>query len=409
MFQKLVPAFLLTFVNVLGFSILMPILPFVVKDYGAPEWFYGLLLTFYSAFQFFGAPFLGALSDHMGRKPVLLVSQAGTLLSWFVFVFALYLPKDQQLFGFSIALWVIAFSRILDGITGGNASVTNAYVADITTSKEKASVFGYLGGIAGIGLIVGPGLGGLTASSSWGYLGTMVTAIAISTVTLIAIFFWLKESHPEEKRSPAGKQRIVKNLFLIKRIRELNISPFLKRIFLLKLLFSTTVACYIGSIALYLIDLFDFNKQELGFFMLVVGLFLSFNQAVVSRMFVRWFGEYNTLKIGLSGVFIGLFCITLTSNLWVFISFYYIMNLGLSLSFPTFNSVIAQHANPQKQGETMGVSDSIHSFAMASFPLVSAALYGWIGSYAYWIYAAFPLVAVFIAFGTKSEAAPTEN
>lgn len=409
MFKKLVPAFLLTFVNVLGFSILMPILPFVVKDYGAPEWFYGLLLTFYSAFQFFGAPFLGALSDNLGRKPVLLVSQAGTLLSWFVFVLALYLPEDQKIFGFATALWVIAFSRILDGITGGNASVTNAYVADITTPKEKSSVFGYLGGIAGIGLIVGPGLGGLTASSSWGYMGTMITAIIISSVTLLTIFLWLKESNPPENRLPAGKQRILKNLYVLKRIRHLDASPFLKKIFLLKFLFSIAVACYIGSIALFLIDLFAFNKQELGFFMLVVGLFLSFNQAVVSRLFIRWFGEYNTLKIGLSGVFIGLLCITLTDNLWVFISFYYIMNLGLSLSFPTFNSVIAQQANPQKQGETMGISDSLHSFAMATFPLISAALYGAIGYHAYWVYAAFPLTAVILAIISKSRAELPEN
>lgn len=397
MFRKLTPAFLLTFVNVLGFSILMPVLPFLVEDYGASEWVYGLLLTLYSAFQFFGAPFLGALSDHLGRKPVLMVSQAGTLLSWFVFVLALYLPEDQKIFGMSTALIVVAISRILDGITGGNASVTNAYVADITTPKEKSYVFGYLGGIAGIGLIIGPGLGGLTSSSSWGYLGTMITAIIISSITLVTIFFWLKESHPPEKRSPAGESRIIKNLYILKRIKHLNLSSFLKKIFLLKLLFSATVACYIGSIALFLIDLFEFESDELGLFMLVVGLFLSFNQAVVSRYFIRWFGEFNTLKIGLTGVFIGLFCITLTANLWIFICFYYIMNLGLSLTFPTFNSIISQHADPQKQGETMGVSDSIHSFAMASFPILSAATYGVIGSHSYWIYAAFPLIGLIIA------------
>ena len=397
MIKKLIPAFLLTFVNVIGFSILMPILPFVVHDYGAPEWFYGLLLTFYSAFQFFGAPFLGALSDHMGRKPVLLVSQAGTLFSWVVFALALYLPKEYQIFGFSTALWVIALSRILDGITGGNASVTNAYVADITTPREKSYVFGYLGGVAGIGLIIGPGLGGFTSSTSWGYLGTMVTAIIISLITLISIFLWLKESHPTEKRSPANKHRIIHNLYIIKRIRHLELTAFLKKIFLLKLLFSITVASYVSTIALFLIDLFAFDKKELGLFMLIVGMFLSFNQAVVSRYFIRWFGEYKTLIIGLSGTFLGLFSITLTNNLWVFIAFYYIMNLGLSLSFPTFNAIIAQNADAERQGETMGVSESINSMAMAIFPLISASAYGIIGDYTYWIIAAFPLVAVFIS------------
>ena len=109
--KRLVPAYLLTFVNVLGFSILMPVLPFVVESYGAPKWVYGLLLTLYSAFQFLGAPYLGAMSDRIGRKPVLLISQAGTLLSWFVFLLALAVPEVGFL-GFALPLWIIAASRI---------------------------------------------------------------------------------------------------------------------------------------------------------------------------------------------------------------------------------------------------------------------------------------------------------
>ena len=143
MIKKFIPAYFLTFVNVLGFSILMPILPFIVDRYGAPKWVYGLLITCYAAFQFIGAPFLGALSDRKGRKQILLISQAGTLLSWFLFLFALFLP-DMWVYGISIPLIVIAFSRLLDGVTGGNTSVTNAYVSDITTRKEKSYIFGYL-------------------------------------------------------------------------------------------------------------------------------------------------------------------------------------------------------------------------------------------------------------------------
>lgn len=194
--KKLIPAFLLTFVNVLGLSILMPVLPFIVEDYGAPKWVYGLLLTLYSISQFFGAPYLGELSDAKGRKPVLVISQIGTLLSWFVFLVAIYLPSTP-IWGYALPLWIIGISRILDGITGGNTSVTNAYVADITNRKEKAYIFGYLGGVSGIGMILGPGIGGTTASSSLGYLGTILAAITISTFTLFTIFLWLKESHPK--------------------------------------------------------------------------------------------------------------------------------------------------------------------------------------------------------------------
>ena len=396
MSKKLIPAYLLTFVNVLGFSILMPILPFVVESYNAPQWVFGLLLTFYAAFQFIGAPYLGSLSDSLGRKPVLIISQAGTLLSWIVFVLALALP-EYQILGIVLPLFIIALSRILDGITGGNASVTNAYVADITTRKEKAYIFGYLGGIAGIGMIIGPGLGGLTASTSIGYFGTLITSIVISIITLLTIVFLLKESLPKEKRIPRKRQSLWKIINIPGRVKSVNPSPIIKTIFTVKLFFSSMMGFYIGTMALFLIDLFKFDEKELGFFMFFVGIFLSFNQAFVSKRFVNRFGEFPTLIIGLILCFIGIISITLTSNLYLFIGFYYILNLGLSLCFPTFNALISIHANQEKLGEIMGISESIGSFAMALFPVVSATLYGIIGFELYYLVSALPFIGMIIA------------
>ncbi|MCB9223955.1 MAG: MFS transporter [Crocinitomicaceae bacterium] len=401
MSKKFIPAYLLTFVNVLGFSILMPVLPFVVESYGAPEWVYGLLLTFYSAFQFIGAPYLGALSDERGRKPILLISQAGTLLSWLIFIIALALPETPFL-GLALPLWIIGISRILDGITGGNTSVANAYVSDITTKQEKAYIFGYLGGIAGLGMIIGPGIGGFAASSSLGYTGTLIAATVISIITLIVIFAWLKESLPSEKRNANKHRSMIGNILVWKRIKEVQPAPIVKLIFTMKLLFSIMMAFYIATIALFLIDLFKFNEKELGTFMLVVGIFLSFNQAFVSRRFIRKFGVGKTLIIGLCLALCGLICITLTNNLWFYIAFYYVMNLGLSLCFPTFNSLISTHANPQKQGEIMGISESINSFAMAAFPVIAAALYGLFGFYIYYAVAVLPLAALIIALKYRS-------
>jgi MFS family permease len=395
--KKLLPAYLLTFVNVLGFSILMPILPFIVKEYGAEEWVYGLMLTLYSAFQFLGAPYLGALSDSMGRKPILLISQIGTLLSWFIFMGALFLP-NVSIVGVSLILIIIGISRALDGITGGNTSVANAYVADITTRKEKSYIFGYLGGIAGIGFVIGPGIGGLTASTDWGYKGTLFAAIIISLITLATILFWLKESHPKEKRIPRQKGSVLKSFLILKRIREIDPKPIIKLLFLTKFFFSIMMAFYISTIALFIIDLLHFEEKELGLFMVVAGLFLAFNQAVVSHRAIKRFGAFPTLLIGLFLSAMGLICITLTQNFWLDITFYYVMNLGLSLSFPTFNALISLHANPQQQGEVMGVSESINSFCMAVFPILGASLYGILGYPIYYLVAALPLTAFLIAF-----------
>lgn len=394
--RKLFPAYLLTLVNVLGFSILMPVLPFIVESYGAPEWVFGLLLTFYSAFQFIGAPILGAMSDSNGRKPILLISQAGTLLSWFIFIFALMLPETPIL-GLALPLWIIGLSRILDGITGGNASVTNAYVADITTRDEKSYIFGYLGGIAGLGMILGPGLGGLSASTSLGFTGTLILAVIISSITLISIHLWLGESHPAEKRSERKRRSVWKTIFIPARVKEVNPSPIIKVIFTMKFFFSSMMGFYIGTMALFLIDLFEFTVDELGFFMFFIGIFLSFNQAFVSKQFTRWLGEFRTLILGLALASLGLIAITLTDVLWMFVIFYYILNLGLSLCFPTFNALIAINADPKKQGEIMGISESINSLCMAIFPVISATLYGYLGFHLYHWITVLPLAALILA------------
>lgn len=394
---RLLPAYLLTFVNTLGYSILMPVLPFIVAGYGAPKWVFGLMLSLYAAFQFVGAPFLGALSDAWGRKPILLISQTGTLLSWFIFLIALYLP-DYTIFGLAIGLIVIGFSRALDGITGGNTSVANAYISDITTREEKSYIFGYLGGITGIGMIVGPGIGGLTSSTSFGFKGTIFVAILISTFTLIAIIFWLKESLLPENRTPRQRGSVFKSFLILRRFRALNANPIIKLLFITKLFFSIMMAFYISSIALFIIDLFDYNERELGVFMLVVGLFLAFNQAFMSRRVIKKIGEFPTLLLGLALSAIGLICITLTSNFWLYILFYYIMNLGLSLSFPTFNALISIHADPKKLGEVMGVSESINSFSLAIFPIFGAALYGFFGFPVYYFFATLPIIAFIIAY-----------
>ena len=396
MSNKFIPAYLLTFVNVLGFSILIPILPFIVDSYGAPKWVFGLLITLYSAFQFVGAPILGSMSDSYGRKKILIISQAGTLASWFVFVFALMLP-EYQIYGIALPLIVIAISRSLDGITGGNSSVANAYVSDITTRKEKGYIFGYLGGIAGIGMIIGPGLGGITATSSLGFLGTLLTSIIISSITLVSLIFWLKESHPPEKRVPREKQPLWNLLYIPGRVKTVNPSKIVKSIFTVKMLFSSMMGFYIGTMALFLIDTFSFNEKELGLFLLIAGAFLAFNQAFVSEKFVKKMGEFPTLLIGLFLCGLGMIALTFSNNLYVFISFYYILHLGLSLCFPTFNALISIHADEKKQGAVMGISESIGSFAMAIFPVISAVLYSYIGYELYYFVGCLPLIAFIIA------------
>ncbi|MDG1176505.1 MAG: MFS transporter [Flavobacteriales bacterium] len=407
---KILPAYLLTFVNVIGFSIMIPVLPFIVKEANAPEYVYGLLLSAYSFFQFIGSPFLGKLSDSRGRKPILVISQFGTLLSWVIYGVAYFVAYDVlevyqydfmgKVFFYSLPLIIIAFARIADGLTGGNISVTNAYISDITTLEQKKTIFGTLGGIVGIGFVIGPAIGGLTSgyneNGEFEYLGTILTAAGVSLIALLSILFFLKESLPIEKRREYKKHNFIKSFNIVKRVNSLNPKYIVKQVLVLKSLMSATMAFYIATIVLYVIELFDFTPFGTGIFLLVAGIFLGFNQAVLFKKVVLKIGELYTLIIGFSLTALGLVLITLTDILWIYMILYYILNLGLSLSFPVFNSLISQHADEDKQGEIMGISESIQSISNAIFPVIATAIYGFIGYNIYFFLALIPLAGSFV-------------
>ena len=389
---------------------MIPVLPFIVKEANAPEYIYGLLLSAYSFFQFIGSPFLGKLSDSRGRKPILVISQFGTLLSWVIYGVAYFVAYDVlevyqydfmgKVFFYSLPLIIIAFARIADGLTGGNISVTNAYVSDITTLEQKKTIFGTLGGIVGIGFVIGPAIGGLTSgyneNGEFEYLGTILTAAGVSLIALLSILFFLKESLPIEKRREYKKHNFIKSFNIVKRVNSLNPKYIVKQVLVLKSLMSATMAFYIATIVLYVIELFDFTPFGTGIFLLVAGIFLGFNQAVLFKKVVLKIGELYTLIIGFSLTALGLVLITLTDILWIYMILYYILNLGLSLSFPVFNSLISQHADEDKQGEIMGISESIQSISNAIFPVIATAIYGFIGYNIYFFLALIPLAGSFV-------------
>ena len=389
---------------------MIPVLPFIVKEANAPEYVYGLLLSAYSFFQFIGSPFLGKLSDSRGRKPILVISQFGTLLSWVIYGIAYFVAYDVlevyqydfmgKVFFYSLPLIIIAFARIADGLTGGNISVTNAYVSDITTLEQKKTIFGTLGGIVGIGFVIGPAIGGLTSgyneNGEFEYLGTILTAAGVSLIALLSILFFLKESLPIEKRREYKKHNFIKSFNIVKRVNSLNPKYIVKQVLVLKSLMSATMAFYIATIVLYVIELFDFTPFGTGIFLLVAGIFLGFNQAVLFKKVVLKIGELYTLIIGFSLTALGLVLITLTDILWIHMILYYILNWGLSLSFPVFNSLISQHADEDKQGEIMGISESIQSISNAIFPVIATAIYGFIGYNIYFFLALIPLAGSFV-------------
>ena len=183
----------------LGFSLAIPFLVFIVDDLGGATWTYGLLGATYSAFQLVGAPVLGRWSDHTGRRPVLVASQAGTLAAWMLFLVALSLPVQGvvQIAGatLTLPLLLVFAARALDGATGGNISVANAYVADLTrnTPQLRHVAFGRMGMAASMGFVIGPAAAGLLGGTSWGPRLPIAIAAMMAMVTTLAIVVWLRE------------------------------------------------------------------------------------------------------------------------------------------------------------------------------------------------------------------------
>lgn len=384
--KEILPIAFVTFVNMLGFSILFPVLPFIVKQYNAGPAMYGLLLTAYSLFMFIGAPVLGSLSDQYGRKPLLLISHFGTLLSWVVFGVAYVLP--QIMIGpVALPLLVIAISRVTDGVTGGNNSVANAYVSDITTPLERTRVFGMLGALVGLAIVVGPALGSFSSTAGIGYLGTAIAAFCISLITLVWMWKFLKESLPLSSRRDT-RERMFDRINIVAKIWKQRHNKLLFSLYIVRVVFSLMMTAYTSIMVLFLIDRFHFSQRALGPFLLFIGLFLIFNQGVVVPFLSDKIGEKKMLAVGLASMASGLVLVASTNNLALFVLFQYVLNLGLSLCLPSFKGLFSKLASHRQQGEIMGLDESVMAGASAIAPLVSGYLYAGYSYHVFYLYSA---------------------
>lgn len=184
--RKIVTLFLIVFIDLLGFSIILPLLPFYAETFNATPTQVGLLVASYAAAQLVGAPVLGRMSDRFGRKPVLIISLTGTFIGFLIL-------------GFANSLAMLFVSRILDGFTGGNISVAQAYVTDITDENNRARGLGMLGAAFGLGFIIGPALGGIL--SVYGFAVPAFVAASLSLISIIGVIIFLPESLTDEARA----------------------------------------------------------------------------------------------------------------------------------------------------------------------------------------------------------------
>jgi DHA1 family tetracycline resistance protein-like MFS transporter len=390
------------FIDLVGFGIVIPVLPFYAEGTtfnGTPRTV-GLLFASYSIMQLIFSPILGSLSDKYGRRPVLLLSIIGTGIGFLVL-------------GFAKTLFMLFVGRILDGITGGNISTAQAYIADITTKENRASGMGLIGAAFGLGFIFGPAIGGIL--SGWGIQVPFLFAAALCFANAVLLYFKLPETvtgdHPAKNRAAQGRGFSQ----LIESLKQPRLA------FVLTIYFLSIVAFSIMTTAFSLYTMFRFGYDALhtGYLFAYVGLISVIIQGGLIGRLVKRFGDLPLVITGALCMAIGLFAVPFVGpsagGLAVLLIGGGILAVGNSLATPVLTSLASKSAGEAQQGSVMGVTQSAASLARAVGPFLTAVLINssiaYIGAdgaphymsdyslfVTFWTAAAIMFVAVFLAF-----------
>ncbi|MFH1386582.1 MAG: MFS transporter [bacterium] len=350
-YQPVAMLFVTMFIVMVGFGIIFPILPFISINMGASPFEIGLLMASYSLMQFIFSPFWGSLSDRVGRKPVILIGLSG---------FAITLT----MFGFATQLWMLFAARILGGILSSACLPTAmAYIADITTEEDRGGGMGMMGAAMGLGIIVGPAIGGLMARFHFG--APFFLAAGIAALNLIFAARFLEESKKKHSR-PEIKYNRFKHL--------LSLRGFMLFIFLLVFLVSFSISNVEGTFSLFAKDKLNFGATEAGIVFAFMGLSGVIVQGLLVGRLIKKMGEGFTIKIGLLISALSSIMIIFSFDLMSLILAACFIYMGQGLCRPSLASLISKDTTLE-EGATMGAMQSVDSLGRIMGPIFGGALY----------------------------------
>ena len=402
-FKRILPIIFIIFIDLMGLTILIPVVPYYALSFDAGPATIGLLGAAYPLMQLLGGPILGSLSDRFGRKPVLAVAQVGTFFS-------------LLLFGFANALWVIFLARILDGITGANIATVQSAITDVTTPKTRSQGLGLVGAAFGMGFIFGPVLSGIAlAVSGNNYSAPAFVASGFAFVSVLLTTFVFKETLPPEKR---GKNQTNRGLSF-GRIMEGLRHPIIGTLFILLLLQQTVFGAFQSMFAPFTLNRLGLNSVGNAIVFVFIGIITVIVQGGLIRSFTDRFGERKLIIGGLSGLGLALILMGLTPQqavTWysedaliaeleqgqapseerdqlallppeepqglgpfIFLLLSMIpLSVGSGMIQPSVNSLLTQSVSPQEIGATLGLSAAFLSLGNILGPLWGGAAFDFI-------------------------------
>ena len=383
--KRLLTIFVIVFVDLLGFGLILPLLPFYADAYDATPFVVGLLAASYAAAQLVGAPILGRLSDRHGRRPILLISIAGTAAGFLLL--GLAEPLGRALTAGSSAattnaviLALLFLSRILDGVTGGNISVAQAYITDITDEENRARGLGLIGAAFGLGFIIGPAVGGALSAGEQ-YAVPAFVAAALATLNWFAVLFWLPESLTGEIKAELAKQparSILSVRDLVYALRRPRFGPLLHVRFFYGLAFAT----FTGVFALYAQYHLRLDSTGTGYILAYVGLLSVLVQGVAIGRLTKRFPESRLILGAVIVLAFSLMAWAFTPNVLLLLVVLAPLAFASGVLNTVINSSITKSVYPEEVGGALGVSSSIESLTRVIGPAAGGFLLGALGTWA---------------------------
>lgn len=398
--SRLINIFLVVFVDLLGFGLILPLLPYYAETFGASPFLIGLIVASYAAASLVGAPLMGRLSDRHGRRPILLLSVAGTTIGYVLLAFAHPIGGIfAQLFNSSMinafTIGVIFFSRMLDGFTGGNITVAQAYISDVTDEKNRARGLGIIGSAFGLGFIIGPAAGGLL--SRWGYSVPAFAAASLAFLNLLSITFLLPESLTSEQRTASKNhpQPAVSLQALLEALKRPKVGSLL----LVRTIIMLAFAMFQSVFTLFAQHRLKLNSQSTGLVLTYVGAYSVFVQGIVIGFLTRRFSENRIILASLVTMFIGLLGWAFVPNLPIMLLVILPLTGGGWVVNTIITSAITKAVAAEEIGGMLGISTSLESMTRVISPTIGGFLLGSIGMWAPGIFsAAILLSAIWLAY-----------
>lgn len=358
--------FLFVFVDVLGFSLILPLLPYYAATFGATAEVVGLLLGANALTQLLGAPILGRLSDRFGRKPLLLVSLAGTVVGFLML-------------GLARSLAMLFASRVVDGFLGGNISLAQAYISDVTEGKERSKGFGLIGAAFGLGFIIGPALGG-TLSAGGNYGLPALVAAGLSTLNLLGVLLRLPESLPPEERERRKKEP--RAAFSLRALWEALGLPCVGPLLQTQLFYSLAFTIFETGFALFAQKRLALDARTTSFVLTYVGVLVVLVQGVGIRLLVRRFTDKQLVFGGSILLALSLLAWAFTPSFGVLLVVLAPLSLASGVLRVSVNTALTRSVWPEEVGGVLGLSAALGSLTRVVAPTVGGFLLGRVGTFA---------------------------